>query len=104
MAWCTGYTDHDRPLTMAGQLLRRSPASAPARRATRWAWRSIRVDVEGALSSDGIRDEDIAAGLYDGARVETLLVNWREPADFVLMRTATIGKITRSRPAVRRRA
>jgi uncharacterized phage protein (TIGR02218 family) len=54
------------------------------------------VDVEGALSSDDIADEDIAAGLYDGAVVETLLVNWRQPEDFVLLRKATVGKITRS--------
>src|SRR5690606_20364798 len=28
--------------------------------------------------------------------VETLLVNWRKPQDFALLRKATIGKITRS--------
>ena len=54
------------------------------------------VDVEGALSSDDISDEDIAAGLYDGATVETLLVNWRQPDDFALLRKATVGKITRT--------
>ena len=31
-----------------------------------------------------------------GRRVETLLVNWRQPADFALLRTATIGRITRA--------
>ncbi len=36
------------------------------------------------------------AGLYDGATVETLLVNWRQPDDFVLLRKATVGKITRT--------
>jgi uncharacterized phage protein (TIGR02218 family) len=52
--------------------------------------------VEGALASDCIRDEDIAAGLYDGAAVETYLVNWRSPTKFALIRKATIGKITRA--------
>lgn len=51
--------------------------------------------MEGALSSERIRDEDIAAGLYDGAKVETFLVNWRDPAQFALIRTARIGKLTR---------
>ena len=53
------------------------------------------ADVEGALSSARIDEADIAAGDYDRAIVETLMVNWRQPADFTLLRRATIGRITR---------
>ncbi len=91
----TGYTDHDGVLTVDGTIYEpRSGFSASEARDT-LGLAVDTVDVEGALSSDRIRDEDIAAGLYDGARVETFLVNWRRPADFALIRTATIGKLTR---------
>ena len=40
------------------------------------------VDVQGALSSAGLVEEEIEAGLLDDATVETFLVNWRDPADF----------------------
>jgi len=53
------------------------------------------VDVEGALSSLDISESDIAAGLYDGAKVETLLVNWRRPDEFMRLRRAVIGQIAR---------
>ena len=43
-----------------------------------------------------VRDEDIAAGFYDGARIQTFIVNWRAPGDFACTRVATLGKITRS--------
>jgi uncharacterized phage protein (TIGR02218 family) len=92
----TGYTDHDRPLTVGGTLCRpQSGLSASEARDT-LGLAVDTVDVEGALSSDDITDQDIAAGLYDGATVETFLVNWRRPEDFVLLRKATIGKITLS--------
>ena len=91
----SGFTDHDRPLVVGGTGFEpQSGLSASEARDT-LGLAVDTVDVEGALSSDSIRDEDIAAGLYDGARVETFLVDWRDPAVFALIRTATIGKLTR---------
>jgi uncharacterized phage protein (TIGR02218 family) len=91
-----GYTDHDRPLTVAAaRYAPRTGLSASEVRDT-LGLAVDTVDVEGALSSDDITEEDFAAGLYDGATVETFLVNWRQPDDFVLLRKATIGKITRT--------
>lgn len=92
----TGYTDHDRPLTLDGTVFEPESGFGASEARSTLGLAVDTVDVEGALSSERIRDEDIAAGLYDGARVETLLVNWRKPEDFVLIRTATIGKMTRS--------
>ncbi len=92
----TGFTDHDRVLTFDGTVFEPETglSASEAREALGLAVDT--VDVEGALSSDRIRDEDIAAGLYDGARIQTFIVNWREPGDFACTRTATLGKITRS--------
>ncbi len=92
----TGYTDHDRPLTIEDTLYAPQTGLSASEARDTLGLAVDTVDVEGALSSDDIGEEDIAAGLYDGATVETLLVNWREPGDFVRLRKATIGKITRS--------
>ena len=92
----SGFTDHDRPLAIADTLS--APRSGfPAREARDTLGLAVdTVDVEGVLSSPGIAEEDIAAGLYDGASVETLLVNWRAPGQHAAIRTATIGRTTRS--------
>ena len=91
-----GFTDHDRPLTLDGTLFAPESGLAASEARDTLGLAIDTVDVEGALSSDAISDEDIAAGLYDGATVETFLVNWRSPEDFALLRKATIGRITRA--------
>jgi uncharacterized phage protein (TIGR02218 family) len=91
----TGYTDHDRTLDIEGLAYEPQTGFSASEMRETMGLAVDTVDVQGALSSERIREEDIAAGLYDGAKVETLLVNWRNPADFAIVRTATIGKLTR---------
>src|SRR5690606_24075874 len=91
-----GYTDHDRPLSVDGMVFAPETGFSASEARDTLGLAVDTVDIEGALSSANIREEDIAAGLYDGAKVETLLVNWRKPDSFAVLRTATIGKITRS--------
>lgn len=91
-----GFTDHDLPLSVDGTVFRPETGFSASEARDTLGLAVDTVDIEGALSSADIRDEDIAAGLYDGARVETLLVNWRRPEEFTVLRTATIGKIKRS--------
>lgn len=92
----TGYTDHDLTLIVDGHTYAPQTGLNASEARDTLGLAVDTVDVEGALSSDDISDEDIASGLYDGATVETFLVNWRSPADFVLLRRATVGRITRS--------
>jgi uncharacterized phage protein (TIGR02218 family) len=90
-----GFTDHDRPLTVAGTTFQpQSGLSASEARET-LGLAADAMEVEGALSSAEITAEDIAAGRYDGALVETLLVNWRDTAQAAVIRTARVGRITR---------
>ncbi|MEP9397203.1 DUF2163 domain-containing protein [Mesorhizobium sp. KR2-14] len=92
----SGYTDHDRALTVDGLTFEPETGFSASEARETLGLAVDTADVEGALSSANISDEDIAAGLYDNAKLETFLVNWRRPEQFVLLRTATIGKITRS--------
>lgn len=91
----TGYTDHDRPLTVNGSAFEPESGFAASEARDSLGLSADTVDVEGALSSERIVDSDVAAGLYDGATVETFLVNWRMPQQFALIRVAAIGKIVR---------
>ncbi len=91
-----GFTDHDRALTVDGTLFEPETGFSASEARETLGMAVDTVDVEGALSSAQIRDEDIAVGLYDGASVETFLVNWRKPQEFAATRRATIGKITRA--------
>jgi uncharacterized phage protein (TIGR02218 family) len=91
-----GFTDHDRALVVDGVDCEPETGFSASEARDSLGLQPDTVDVEGALSSDRIGEEDIAGGLYDGARVETFLVNWRAPDQFALIRTAVIGKMTRS--------
>jgi uncharacterized phage protein (TIGR02218 family) len=91
----TGYTDHDRMMTVDGASFEPDSGFSPSEAKDSLGLSVDTVDVEGVLSSERIADTDIAAGLYDGAKVETFLVNWRAPEQFALIRTATIGRIVR---------
>lgn len=91
-----GFTDHDRLLTIAGQDYEPQSGFTQTEARTSLGLAVDAVDVEGALSSEELKEEDIAAGLYDGARVETLLVDWQEPSRFVSIRMAVIGRMVRS--------
>ena len=90
-----GFTDHDRRLTVDGTLFEPLTGFSATEARDTLGLAVDTVDVEGALSSDDIDEADIAAGIYDDATVETLLVNWAAPAQFARLRSATIGKITR---------
>lgn len=89
-----GFTDHDQALTVDGTVCEpQSGLSATEVRQT-LGLAVDASDVDGAISSSGLNPDDIAAVLYDDAAVETLLVNWQSPVDFVCIRRATVGTLT----------
>lgn len=90
-----GFTDHDRPLAVAGVLCEpRTGFSAGAAEASLGLGGDI-SDVSGALASEAIAETDIARGAYDGADVALYLVNWRAPETATLLRRFHIGEIVR---------
>lgn len=91
-----GFTDHDRPLTVGGQAHEPQSGFTQTEARASLGMAVDAVDVEGALSSETLREDEIAAGLFDGASVETLLVDWMRPSRFVSLRKAVIGRIVRS--------
>jgi len=91
-----GFTDHDLPLRIDGVSFEPQTGFTASEARSSLGLAVDTVDIEGALSSAAITEMDIEAGRYDGAIVETMLVNWKSPSDFAVIRKAVIGRITRS--------
>lgn len=57
------------------------------------------LNVDGALSSDTINEDDLAAGLYDNAEVALFWVNWENTAERITMDAGNIGEVERRETA-----
>jgi uncharacterized phage protein (TIGR02218 family) len=91
-----GFTDHDRDLAFAGTVFAARSGLEAAEASAEVGFAVGGGEVAGALVSAGITEDDIAAGLYDDAAVETWLVNWAAPAERILLDTGDLGEIRRA--------
>ena len=91
-----GFTDHDHDLQFASTLFRAESGYQASDWEAATGLAAPSSDVAGALQSEVITEDDIAAGRYDGARVELYLVNWAEPSQHVRLSVLEIGEITRT--------
>jgi uncharacterized phage protein (TIGR02218 family) len=96
-----GFTDHDHALSFDGVTYEPDSGfdASEATSATGFAVGGL--EVLGALSSERLSADDLAAGLYDGAEVRVYLVNWTTPAERHLLRTGHLGEVTREDGAFR---
>jgi uncharacterized phage protein (TIGR02218 family) len=96
-----GFTDHDRPLTVAGVACE---PGAGLDRSTATSHSGLAVgeeEIAGALTSDRITDADLAAGRWDDAVVTVHLVDWQAPQHRMQIRTGRIGEVVRADGAFR---
>lgn len=91
-----GFTDHDHDLIFDGTTFLAASGFEASEWETASGLAAATGEVAGALTSEAIREADVAAGKYDGARVEMFLVNWADPAQHLRLRVAEIGEVTRS--------
>lgn len=90
-----GFTDHDAVLNFEGITF--SPATGMDAAALQSST-GLSVDnsqAVGALSCDGLTDDEIEQGLYDGAEIVQYLVNWQDVSQRVLMFRGSMGEIKR---------
>lgn len=88
-----GFTDHDAPLDLGGVIHDPKTGFNASIAESELGLQTGTMDLDGALASDRISAEDLQAGKYDRAKVETWLVNWSDPQARALLRTAVIGRI-----------
>jgi uncharacterized phage protein (TIGR02218 family) len=91
-----GFTDHDRDLVFDGVTFAARTGLEAAEVTAELGFAIGGGEVSGALVSAGITEDDLAAGLFDDASVETWLVNWADPAERLLLDVASIGEIRRA--------
>lgn len=91
-----GFTDHDRALTFDGMTFEATAGFTASEIRDAVGLGVDNLEVESALSSGRLSDDDLAAGLYDDAEVEIFRVDWQAPANRVLMRSGSLGEVRRS--------
>ncbi|MCX8998457.1 DUF2163 domain-containing protein [Rhizobiaceae bacterium BDR2-2] len=96
-----GFTDHDRALSFEGTAFHAASGFAASEREDEAGLAAATSEVTGGFSSEAIAEADLAAGLYDGARVELFLVNWADPVQRVRLKVEDVGEVTRAGGAFR---
>jgi uncharacterized phage protein (TIGR02218 family) len=90
-----GFTDHDGDLEVDDVVCRASAGWSPGAAETAVGYAPGQASALGVLDDAGITEGDLAAGLYDGATVEALSVDWIAPSHFVRLWIATIAAVAR---------
>ena len=88
-----GLTAHDRDLFIQGLVYRAAPGMTPSAIARGSSLDADSMDVTGALSSAAIRERDLLAGRWDGARVVLFATDWRDPDAGVALGEGVIGAV-----------
>lgn len=90
-----GFTDHDRTFAFDG-ISFRAATGLSARAVEQSTGLSVdNSEALGALSDAAIREEDIRAGGFDGAELQSWLVNWANPEERRLVFRGSLGEIER---------
>lgn len=94
-----GFTDHDRDLAFGGTTYAARSGLDAAETTSELGFAVGGGEVAGALVAAFLTETDLAAGRFDGATVETWLVDWSDVERRMLLDIATIGEVTRSEHA-----
>jgi uncharacterized phage protein (TIGR02218 family) len=90
-----GFTEHDRDLTFAGTTFRADSAMSAGMLVQTTGLAVDNAEALGALRDDGVTEDDIRAGRFDGADVTAWIVNWADVGVRRVVFRGTIGAITR---------
>jgi uncharacterized phage protein (TIGR02218 family) len=90
-----GFTDHDRPLDIEGVTYEPASGFAPGLIEKALGLGVDTASAAGALSSDAITAEDLAKGLWDGARVDIWRVDWTDVSLKVHLFAGRVGEVRR---------
>ncbi|TPW29439.1 DUF2163 domain-containing protein [Martelella alba] len=96
-----GFTEHDRDLTFDGTTFLAASGFSASAMQSEGGLGADTSEVAGGFSSEAISEEDLAAGRYEGARVEYFVVNWQAPSAFQLLSVQEIGDVRREAGAFR---
>lgn len=90
-----GFTDHDEALTFDGTRFEAASGLSASEAEAALGLGATTGEVEGALSSAAIEEADIAAGRYDGATIETFVVDWQNVEAHLRIDVSDLGEVKR---------
>lgn len=90
-----GFTDHDEDVVLDGLTCRAGTGLTASEATAQLGLAVTGSEISGALSDDALTEADLAAGRYDAAAIEVLLVDWTEPSLFVLLGSGMLGEVRR---------
>jgi hypothetical protein len=90
-----GFTDHDRDLMLDGVVCRAGSGWTAGAAEGAAGLAPGAAAASGALDDGAITESDIAAGLYDGARLAVWRVDWERPDLKVRLWTGRISRMVR---------
>ena len=89
------FTDHDQDILYSGATWAASTGYLPSAVQTSSDLAVDNLEVQGVLDSAAITDADIAAGLWDYAEVEIVIVNWADlTMGQLIVRRGRLGEVT----------
>lgn len=89
-----GVTDHDRALMVDDVFYEPGGALSAGEFTTSVGLQPGQAAANGALSSDAISEADLRAGLWDGAKVDVLRVDWERPELYMHIWSGRLTEIT----------
>lgn len=91
-----GFTDHDGAIVFDGVEFQADSGMDASALLTATGLAVDNGQAAGALNSAAIGEDDIRAGLYDGAEIWHWLVDWRRPDLRILLFRGELGEIRRT--------
>lgn len=92
-----GFTDHDRDLAFDGATYEAMSGVDPTEVNQTLGLAVDTMEVAGALQSEKINENDLAAGLYDNAKLTLFLVDWTDVSIRDVIFAGSIGEVSRGR-------
>lgn len=89
------FTDHDRPLEFDDLVCEPMTGVSPGALEKNLGLGIDTASIAGAMNSEAITEEDLARGLWNGARVDLYRVDWRDPSLRVHLFAGGIGEVRR---------
>jgi uncharacterized phage protein (TIGR02218 family) len=90
-----GFTDHDQDILLDGVLCRAGTGLTGSEATAQSGLAVTASEIFGALIDDALTENDLAAGRYDAATIETWLVDWSNASLRVLLGKGRLGEVRR---------
>ncbi|MEM7619762.1 MAG: DUF2163 domain-containing protein [Pseudomonadota bacterium] len=90
-----GFTDHDNDLVFDNTTFEASSGFTASDVEDQIGLAVSNLDVQGALNSTRLNENDLAAGVFDNAAIELYRVNWADVSQRILMRKGSLGEVKR---------